>query len=115
MSTRSTHVVALRWNPPPATGVQTIYTVPADRTLILRDVRARFETGTGTLTVFVQTASGSGVVVLGTAAPGGAITLGPDAIWLVLQEGDLIRASRSVADGVTDFWLSGSLLQGDPS
>lgn len=115
MAVRSRHVVATRWNPPPSTAVQTLYTVPADRTLILKDWRAHLLTGTGTLTVYIEAASGGGANILGSATSGVAIGEGPAECARVLQEGDHIRAVRSVADGITDFWFSGSLLDGDPS
>lgn len=114
MTVRSRHVVALRANPP-ATGDTTLYTVPADRTLLIHDVRVEVLSGTGTCLIYVATAGG-GVVTLGAAvANGGRLTLGPDAIWLVLEEGDTIHIFTTAGIGLTDVWVSGALLAGDPA
>lgn len=114
MTVRSRHVVASRSNPP-AVGDTTLYTVPSDRTLLIHDVHLEVLSGTGTAFLYVATAGG-GICTLQPAIGSGVRSfLGPDVLWLVLEEGDTIHLFTTAGIGIVDVWVSGALLAGDPA
>ena len=94
----------------PASTAVTLYTVPAGRTVILKDVRLWVSGGSSSLIVFALDRSGGVLVpLLYETVP----TLGVRSImpFAVLEQGDTIKASSSQAASVR-YWCSGALLDG---
>lgn len=96
------------------TSQQVIYTVPQDRTAIVKSVLLQND-GAGTVEAILSFRnSDSGTVVrmlLENIASNAELWLMP---WAVLEEGDDIRLQASVTNDL-NFWVSGPLLLGDPT
>lgn len=99
---------------PAGPATTTIYTVPTDRTLILKRWRVWISAGAGNLQYIVFRA-GVGNVVVGQFNPTAANTVyDVDVEALCAQEGDQLRMfNAATVAGL--YIVSGSLLQGDPS
>lgn len=99
----------------PASALTAIYTVPADRVAIVKNVFLEIATGgAGVVTLSVGLNGGVGVIVYTTTGPvaGPVPQFWPE--WVALNETDQLRIST--AAGITvDYWVSGALLDGDPS
>lgn len=97
-------------------GVDPVYTVPADRTLLVKD--ARFNRGSGAGAVVFAFALDAGGNILGTLcgltydANGIAVCDPPP--WAVLTEGQQLALFGTAGDTVR-AWISGALLFGDPT
>lgn len=112
MAVRSTRVVAGSFEVGAGGSVE-VYTVPADRTLIVKDVRGFRTSGTAALAIAFRTPGGAYADVGVTPAGLGAFAL-PAGTWLVALEGDVLEVFGGVGD---DFRIavSGALLSGDPA
>jgi hypothetical protein len=96
------------------TGLDTWYTVPADRTAIIKDLRLWTTAAPGTV-IFVVGARGTETAQLGALvvnAQGFAVLDPPP--WAVLREGDQLKSFVGSAI-LLRMWVSGALLAGDPS
>lgn len=95
--------------------VQTLYTVPADRTVIIKDVRVRRQ-GNANAFIWVVGAGGSATVILEVAAaPAAAAQAVKDPPpWIVLREGGQIRCFGTNGE-IADLHISGAVLSGDPT
>ena len=88
----------------------TAYTVPAGFTAILKDIRVTRNVG-GDLTVNVVLVAGQlGVLVINSPIAA-AVSVLQHECWCVLEPGNQIQVSCSLANGVR-FWLSGAELPG---
>lgn len=97
-------------------GVDAVYTVPADRTLIVKDVRFNRSSGAGAV-IFCFALSGADAV-LGTLCAltfdaNGFASLTPSP-WAVLREGQKLALFGTAGNAVRT-WISGALLDGDPA
>jgi len=95
-----------------ALGVATIYTVPANRTAIVKriQIRAAGAYTAGTAVTFYVGAPAAATAVLVYPSVSGL-----DAeTWLVLHEGETLQVGNGTNVSVT-ITVSGTLLDGDPS
>jgi hypothetical protein len=88
-----------------------VYTVPAGRTTIVKDVRFA-NTGSTSVTAYLiaQRPAPPGVILAGPLVLAGAAT-GGASLWNVLSPGDTLRILCNVTQGVA-FWVSGAELDG---
>ena len=96
--------------------VQVVFTCPADRTAILKDVRLRLQGAAGVLFVGIGFPGAAPVVIRSNFAGGLADVdafLDPPP-WIVLEETQTLYFFSAAAIQV-DYWFSGTLLDGDPS
>lgn len=97
----------------PAAGSLVLYTVPADRTLIVKDVRVFYSPATGLNLLNVE--GGTAFTVIHTWDQNSPAHNYPDpAPWVVLLEGQQL-VFRGPAGDAAFLGVSGSLLEGDPS
>lgn len=94
--------------------VQPVYTVPADRTAIIKDARMRLQGAAGSIAVFVLAGGGSVVLMRGNPA-GGDVDVVADDPWCVLREGESLSLFGPTVGATADLWISGALLAGDPA
>lgn len=99
-----------------STGTFTLYTVPADRTAILKYLTAVsiFGGTTATYTLSVGAGSGTRITALRSLAPGAEAAAADREMWFVLTEGETLVVTVSTASGLV-FSGSGTLLEGDPA
>lgn len=98
----------------PAAGFLDMYTVPADRTLILKDLRA-YIMGSGFPIAFVAVDGANLALVFRVPAPTDDAVYTPDPPpWVVLKEGRKLQVHGGLGD-VIYVIASGSLLEGDPA
>lgn len=90
--------------------VQTLYTTPAGRTAIVKEISTAARTGAANVSVDVLRGATAVVVWSGVLTAGAWLGSGPR--FLVLEPGDVLRAIRSSGTGVLDLWVSGSELDG---
>lgn len=99
----------------PASGLISVYTVPADRTLIVKDIRPFVNTATA---LNLLNAEGPGATPLGVlhtwpaASSGLQVPAYPP--WCVLREGAELVLRGAELDSVF-LYVSGALLEGDPA
>lgn len=86
-----------------------IYTCPAGRTAIVKDVRACFLSATSA-SAFLEVLSGGVEYNVGTWT-GVFPTIVGGAVWIVLEPGDSLRVWQTLANGVS-WWISGAELNG---
>lgn len=113
MPVRSTRE-AFSFNPDGS--VQELWAVPADRTFILKDLRSQVA-GTGVLALFLRTGADTGQVVIlnvDSAVAGGTAETEPGR-EINMREGDRLLAFGDAALTSAGVWMSGALLDGDPS
>ena len=87
----------------------TVFTCPAGRTVILKDVRL-WVSGASSVSTVLAAGSPDGLVLLvnEVISPAAVRSLQP---WIVLEPGHTLQMSQNVANSVR-YWLSGAELAG---
>lgn len=112
MAVRSTHVAAGRVTT--AASAALLYTVPADRTLIVHGAVLHLAGSTqGLLRLILRTGAVDVDGVRDTVAGGTVIRV--TGLQWVLLAGDSIRVQSAPTGLDVGFWISGSLLAGNPT
>lgn len=99
----------------PASGAISVYTVPWDRTLIVKDIRPFVNTATA---LNLLNGEGPGLTPFGVLhtwpAASSGLQLPENPPWCVLREGaELVL--RGAEDDSVFLYISGALLSGDPT
>lgn len=96
------------------TALDVLYTIPTDRTGIVKDARLSVF-GAGTTHISVRRAGTQTVRLLSVTSTAGVLTSGaaPTGLWVPLEEGDEIILNGTSGLSVDGF-AGGALLDGDP-
>lgn len=89
----------------------TIYTVPAGRTAIVKDLTIAIRTSTATIVV-EAVRGGTAMRIFSGANTAADQTIVSSGRFVVLEAGDSLRVSRISGTGVGDVWASGAELDG---
>lgn len=97
-----------------SSALTSVFTCPSDRTAILKEVVISQTAGSAPTSVWLYLDSGPTTVQVGRWDFSTNDLPDRRERWLVLEEGDELLLAQSSARTI-DYWMSGTLLQGDPS
>lgn len=96
-----------------ASSEQTVYTVPAGHTTILKDLRgSNRAASSASLFIIIRSGATSRIIAGTGSVPSGGFWSIADNPWIVLEAGDELRLLADVATSFT-FVVSGAELLGD--
>lgn len=99
----------------PGAGFAVLYTVPTDRTTILKDARL-YVTGTNGPVALVVADGADLALIHRIPAPTDALVSSPEPPpWVVMREGFEIQLHGDAGLQTVYYVLSGAVLEGDPS
>jgi len=97
-------------NSGPANTGKTIYTVPAEATVIVKDIRLAAQQSAVTSVLLGIDSGPTFTTLLSRDVPQQGTSLAPD-VWLALEPGDRLTLVCSVANGC-NYYVSGTILAG---